>query len=660
VNGSGLVTAVAPGQAEIRATAGSKLGRAIVTVQAPVATITISPDNGFIGVGGTATFTATAADANGKALTGRTFTWSVTSAVTHSASGSTLVATGVGPGIATITASAEGKTGMATVVVASTPSGCSSANALQLGLGEVRTLTSNEVASLCIASSASGSEYVLIPFNNSSVASTTVPLTIVGTNATAVAASALGSLPVSSGLIPGADVPMGSIQATLAGETAFREMEERELAPRFAALHAIRGGATVRKSLIPGAPSTPAVGSVVSLNADLSSSCGPKQVHPARVVAVLPHTIVFLDNQSPAGGYTDAELTAFATGFDTLGFAIDTLNFGGPTDIDGNGRVGVFFTPGVNQRAQLADGGVVTGLFFSRDLVPATGTNGCAGSNEGEMFYLAVPDPNRTINANYSDKAFLGNNVPGVLAHEFQHMINAGRRLYVNNAARSEEIWLNEGLSHIAEELLYYRISGNNARANIAAPLIGSSSAQINAFNSYAGANFSRLATYLKATESNSPYSSVDALAMRGAIWQLLRYAADRKGGTEATTWRSLVNSTSSGGANVDAVFGNLVAITRDWAVAQFADDAGFNVPSAYTHSSWNYRSVLGGTTAGWELPKIFRALKNGEPQNLTLVGGGAAYVRFRVNSGVLVQLALTSSTQPVPPTLDFILVRTQ
>jgi hypothetical protein len=45
------------------------------------------------------------------------------------------------------------------------------------------------------------------------------------------------------------------------------------------------------------------------------------------------------------------------------------------------------------------------------------------------MFYVAVPDPNKLLNGNYSDKTSLAATVPGTLVHELQHMINSTRRL---------------------------------------------------------------------------------------------------------------------------------------------------------------------------------------------------------------------------------------
>ena len=57
-----------------------------------------------------------------------------------------------------------------------------------------------------------------------------------------------------------------------------------------------------------------------------------------------------------------------------------------------------------------------------------------------------------------------------VIAHEFQHLINAGRRMYVNNALDFEDTWLDEGLAHVAEELLFYREAGLRPKGNIDTP----------------------------------------------------------------------------------------------------------------------------------------------------------------------------------------------
>jgi len=400
------------------------------------------------------------------------------------------------------------------------------------------------------------------------------------------------------------------------------------------------------------------VGSVVQLNANGTGNLctTAKQLHPARVVTVLPHTIVLVDTLAPSGGYTNAELAAFGTAFDTLGFGVDELNFGAPTDIDGNGRIAIFFTQGVNQILQPTSG-YVGGYFAEKDMYVAT-ASGCIGSNEGEIFYLPVPDPSSTINGNYTDKTPLAAAVLATLVHEFQHLINSGRRLYVNNTAvTSEEVWLNEGLSHIAEELLYYRVSGNGPRTNIGLSVVTSTPAQLDAINTYQLQNLYRLLTYTQSPETNSPYAENDGLAMRGAVWQFLRYAADRKGGSERSTWFALVNSATAGQANFNAIFGDITTMARDWAVAQFMDDAGLGAASNYTNPSWNYRSLLTEINSKvW--PLLTRSLAV-SPVSLNMNGGGAAYLRFRVDAAVFATVAATSSGQAVPSSVDFILVRT-
>ena len=229
----------------------------------------------------------------------------------------------------------------------------------------------------------------------------------------------------------------------------------------------------------------------------------------------------------------------------------------------------------------------------------------------------------------------------------------------MNNASSFEEVWLNEGLSHIAEELLYYRVSGNSPRTNIDLSVLTSSPAQLNAANAYLIQNMARLSGYMGAPETNSPFSQFDGLEMRGAIWQLLRYSADRKGGAEQSTWSALVNSADAGQTNFNAVFGDIIGSSRDWAVAQFLDDAGLTALPNYSHPSWNFRSVLPPINTSNKFPLATRALV-GTPLGITLNGGGAAYLRFSVAANVTAAIGATSSGQPVPVEVDFILVRTQ
>jgi hypothetical protein len=82
-----------------------------------IATVAVTPTAQTIFVGGTQQMTATLRDASSNTLTGRTVSWSTSANGIATVSGTGLV-TGVAPGIATITATSEGKSANTTVTVA--------------------------------------------------------------------------------------------------------------------------------------------------------------------------------------------------------------------------------------------------------------------------------------------------------------------------------------------------------------------------------------------------------------------------------------------------------------------------------------------------------------------------------------------------------------
>ncbi len=83
---------------------------------AAVASVAVSLSVASIAVPNTAQVTATTRDAGGITLTGRTVSWSSSSAAVATVSSTGLV-TAVGPGSATITATREGKAGDAAITV---------------------------------------------------------------------------------------------------------------------------------------------------------------------------------------------------------------------------------------------------------------------------------------------------------------------------------------------------------------------------------------------------------------------------------------------------------------------------------------------------------------------------------------------------------------
>jgi uncharacterized protein YjdB len=117
VNGSGVVSAIAPGSAVITATIEGRSGVAAVTVApAPVASVVVSPSSATLVVGQAVAFEAEPRSASGQPLTGRAVSWS-SSRTDVATVASTGVVIALSAGTATITASSEGRSGSSQVTV---------------------------------------------------------------------------------------------------------------------------------------------------------------------------------------------------------------------------------------------------------------------------------------------------------------------------------------------------------------------------------------------------------------------------------------------------------------------------------------------------------------------------------------------------------------
>ncbi len=157
---------------------------------------------------------------------------------------------------------------------------------------------------------------------------------------------------------------------------------------------------------------------------------------------------LFVDEDAPAGGFTQADLQLFSERFDDFIHPTVTSAFGGESDLDDNDRVVILFSPAVNALTPRGATGFVGGFFFGIDLVPET-----PGSNAGEVFYTLVPDPDGLFSDAREKEAIL-EIVPGILAHEFQHMVHFNQRVLLLGAEANEALWLSEGLAQYAEELV--------------------------------------------------------------------------------------------------------------------------------------------------------------------------------------------------------------
>ncbi|MEX1186340.1 MAG: Ig-like domain-containing protein [Gemmatimonadaceae bacterium] len=277
-----------------------------------------------------------------------------------------------------------------------------------------------------------------------------------------------------------------------------------------------------------------------SFNVNAVQSCSDPIMASARLEATSAHLLIYADVNNPPNGFTTADYEAFAASFESLVWPVLTENFGEPADIDNNARVIALFTRAVNELTEAGSTGVVGGFFFGRDLFPKTAGGGlpaCSASNVAEMFYLLVPDPTGSINQNPRSVDDVRRITVGVIGHEMQHLINSSRRLFITQGALwPETIYMEEGLSHIAEELLFYDASGDaQPRMNLGANEIRATEPRRQAFNLFGISNAVRFRNYLRTPHNNSPYEKGDDLETRGAAWSFLRYLADRIGSTAVT-----------------------------------------------------------------------------------------------------------------------------
>lgn len=180
--------------------------------------------------------------------------------------------------------------------------------------------------------------------------------------------------------------------------------------------------------------------------------------------------------------------------------------FGNESDVDGDGRFAILFTPVINKMGA-SQGGIVTGFFYALDLFESSKY---PNSNEMEIIYTFVPDPSGQYGTAISESFAVKNVLKGVLPHEFQHMISYNEHTFVHGGA-AELGWLNEGLSHLAED--FYSIEYSSERTNDSSGVI----------SSFGLENPSRVATYLSSI-ADVCFTCGTSLSQRGGSYLFVKY----------------------------------------------------------------------------------------------------------------------------------------
>ena len=544
----------------------------------------------------------------------------------------------------------------------------------QPGLDVGQSLKVTGAQDVKLEGGADGAQYFVVLANNGTDPSQKASYTLVGNGIGTSTAALVPQAGASLSLSPLAASRPGSPALDMSFEARLRSRERSLLSSRIPAARAwmaSQRSASANRTSIGSysvsrrdgsVPSSVTVGDTVTVNVNGIDACDNGTFRGARVVAIGTHSIVLADTSNPAGGYTDADYQRYAARFDTLVYPIDVDAFGAPSDIDQNGKVVLVFTSAVNEETPHDAPAFVGGFTFARDLFPIAGNDrleSCPTSNEGEYFYIIAPDPQGVINGNPRSTGFVDSVTTSIIAHEFQHLINASRRIYVNNANSFEDTWLDEGLAHIAEELLFYHEAGIGPRNNLNLNAIRATEQRRSAFNVNMPGNVGRYRSYLQKPSSSSPYANDDSLPTRGAAWNLLRYLADQRSTTGDKVFFQLVNSTLTGIDNAQNVFGTtFTADVRDWNVSHAVDDIA-PVPAELTQPSWDWHSLL-PVLYDQPYPLKTQVMTNGASYTGTVVGGGAAYYKLGVAPSGSATLTLGGQSASAGSHLQLVVVRIQ
>ncbi len=340
---------------------------------------------------------------------------------------------------------------------------------------------------------------------------------------------------------------------------------------RLAATGAFRTtSARLRASFSRADAVTPAPGSIRSFRvlSNVQSSNYQWKTVGAKLAYVGNDILLYVDTLAPSGGFTNTQLQQFGQYFDQTLYPIDTATFGQPSDIDANGHVIMLMSPVVNALspgAQCTTQGYIAGFFNSEDFGPVAND---PNSNQAEIFFSIVPDPNGTASCTHS-AAQVESDIPATFLHELQHLINFSQHVVVHNGS-AEKGWLDEGLSLVAEEegAVHYEnlCPPPSCRTDPSQLFPDSAETFVQGFlyDSYQYA-------LLPDTSSVTLHSDSDnGFSWRGGDWLLLRWLGDQSNGT---VYKKLEDTGATGVANIEAATGqSFPEMFADFGLAIYTD----------------------------------------------------------------------------------------
>ena len=467
------------------------------------------------------------------------------------------------------------------------PCTATSGGQVTLGIGAYAAVDPTQTAGCAVFPAnplGSGIEYVVVPQSASSIPDDSQGFK-------------LGGKPLPAPPLPGA--PLGGPSVAQQFDLRLR-LAEREFAAQLPV--PLRAPPRISAAVTPVDS-----GNVRSFKVCNVLTCDPRKPSTlstvtATALKVGAHIAIYVDNAAPTPGLSQSDLDNLRTVFDTRLYETDTVAFGRESDIDNNGRVIVLMTGKVNSlvtatTCQNPTGGFVAGYFFGADLI----TSGqFSTGNNGEIFYSIVPDAAGTLSCAHSVTQ-VTSLVPVTFVHEFQHMISFNQHFLVHCTPNGcpvppEDLWLNEGLSHYAEE--------NGGRTFLP---------DTATYCNYVFGDVYNAGQYFTTPQSHFlvDTAGIGGLANRGAYWLFVRYLVDQVGatlGSPDSVTRRLDMTTLTGAANVSHAAGgtSFPTILEQWALANYVSDLpGFSAPPELQYLTWRFRSAFPALRTACNTAKI-------------------------------------------------------
>lgn len=381
---------------------------------------------------------------------------------------------------------------------------------------------------------------------------------------------------------------------------------------------------TVRSAIVPGG------GVQCTANTPIKST----------VRTVGEHFIIVEDDRL-AGRFTEEDYADLDRELDEFIAPVSHEYFGEPEDLDGNQRVIAFFTGEVNRLSEPESGSVVIGFHWIGNLFER---ENCPASNEAEIVWLIGPDPDAEFGIEIGAD-FVKRVARSLVAHEYQHLLNASQRLggqRGQNTWGNADLWVNEGLSHVAEEVTGFYRQGLRVRGNYGYTELIAGDPDLVAFRDFFEGNLENARQYPSApTEFNPLALNNNTLdfATRGWGYVFVRWFGDRygpagpggivAGSGEAALYREL----AVGGPGylfgyenflraAEVVGGETTAwgdVLAEYFAASAADDAHEALPDGAQFSTWNWPRL-------WEELRTagVRGLTGGDPLRRRIIQMGA------------------------------------